>query len=135
VEPTSQAAFETSYPPPSRTADAATSKPNTASKTTIATSCTSSLLATGPSPYSKIADIINALPSGALTSVISKPTNSATPKFYNGSESTNWGDKPNKELPEGWTLKDLLQWTSYSLKQAWGDMKGGKKHSRDFQSM
>lgn len=35
---------------------------------------------------------------------------------------------PEKDLPEGWTLKDLLEWVQWGMKKAWKAGREGKGH-------
>ncbi|KXT14866.1 hypothetical protein AC579_743 [Pseudocercospora musae] len=85
-------------------------------------------------PESAIASLISAVPSEALTSTIPTtivPTgtaSAASPTGYSSGE-TEWGSKPSKPLPAGWTLKDLLEWVAYLMKQSWS---GKRNHARDF---
>ncbi|KAF7197980.1 Endoglucanase-4 [Pseudocercospora fuligena] len=85
-------------------------------------------------PESAIASLISAVPSEALTSTIPTtivPTgtaSAASPTGYSSGE-TQWGSKPSKPLSAGWTLKDLLEWVAYLMKQSWS---GKRNHARDF---
>ncbi|KAF2161393.1 lytic polysaccharide monooxygenase [Zasmidium cellare ATCC 36951] len=45
-----------------------------------------------------------------------------------GSDESQWGERPSKDLPEGWTLKDLEQWVAYLTKPSWNQ----GVHARDF---
>lgn len=97
---------------------------------TAATATTA--MASGASPYSKIEALIEALPSGALTASVVLPSATATV----GVEGMEWGERPEKELPEGWTLRDLLGWVQFLMKEAWeGEGKKRGLHARDFQGV
>jgi cellulase len=106
-----------------------TSKGN---KVTSTPSTTMAALPTGPSPYSKIEALIEALPSGALTSSVVLPSVTAGAKTTEAKAA--WGSRPEKDLPEGWTMRDLLGWVQYLMKQAWNGENGKKRgvHQRDF---
>ena len=116
------------------TADAGATTATSSCTTTVYVTATDAVTVTGAAPYSAIATLASAIPSEALTSTL--PAYSAAPVptgGYSGSENgtIHWGDLPSKPLPEGWCLKDLLQWVAYLLKQSWtkGDQ---RNHARDF---
>lgn len=116
------------------TADAGATTATTSCTTTVYVTATDAVTVTGAAPYSAIATLASAIPSEALTSTL--PVYSAAPAptgGYAGNENgtIHWGDLPSKPLPEGWCLKDLLQWVAYLLKQSWtkGDQ---RNHARDF---
>lgn len=93
---------------------------------------------TGPSPYSKIAALIDALPPGVLTHTLTG-TSSLSKSTTSVVDEAVWGERPEKDLPEGWTLRDLLGWVQYVMKQAWdgNDVPGHARkrrssHAREF---
>lgn len=90
----------------------------------ITTAYTTATVTSAPTatPYSVPASAASVAPSEA-PSVTSSSVASPT-----GSAGTKWGDRPSKELPAGWTLKDLLDWVAYLTKPSWN--KG--VHARDF---
>lgn len=75
---------------------------------------------------SQIASISQAIPSSLLTGVI--PTALPT-----GGPATNGsGSLPEKPLPEGVTLKDLLEWLSYAMRNFFKSHHENRKHPRAF---
>lgn len=127
---------------PATTANAVASSPAASAPAVETTSCTTTIYQTvtaqetatvtggaTAAPYSAIASIASAVPSEALTSTIptALPSATASPSSGNG---IKWGDRPSKPLPKGYTLKDLLQWVAYLMKQSWSE----GKHARDFKS-
>lgn len=100
----------------------------------MTTMITTTTTTAGPSPYSKIQALIDALPTDALTRKVDVGSSMAT-----GAVADVWGERPGKELPEGWTMRDLLGWVQYVMKGVWkgegGDEQGRSKreilHGRD----
>lgn len=108
----------------------ATSSPSStlALSTTVVAAASSSSAAAALSSavaplYSQISNLTTAIPSGFLTSAIPTALPLPTGGAVNGS-----GDLPPVPpagLPEGMTLKDLLDWLMFMLE---GMMKGGRRH-------
>ncbi|EME48042.1 glycoside hydrolase family 61 protein [Dothistroma septosporum NZE10] len=103
--------------------------------TTLYVSATAAVTVTGPALYSAIATLTSAIPSEAFTSTLPAYSAATAPTGSyagNTNDTLRWGDLPTKPLPEGWTLKDLLQWVTYLLKQSW-TRKDQRNHARDFE--
>ena len=64
--------------------------------------------------------------SSTFYSDVATSTSAASPASTSSAAAS---DKPEKDLPEGWTLGDLQQWVSYLLKKGWS---ASRKHARDF---
>lgn len=123
------------------------STPTTMTTLTSTTTATNNNPSKKPSPYSRIQALLDSLPSEALTRTIAVSTAAASADSYNSEDKTGWGGLPEKNLPEGWTLRDLLSWVQIGMKEVWdGKGKddgndGGKgsraegRHSRDFGSV
>ncbi|KAF2710868.1 lytic polysaccharide monooxygenase [Pleomassaria siparia CBS 279.74] len=73
---------------------------------------------------SQIAGFSSVIPSGFLTSVL--PTAAPT-----GGAGNYTGDLPTAPLPEGITLKDLLDWVSYIMHNMFNRERGGHREAQE----
>jgi len=119
----------TSVAPPTTAVQVATSAaPTTASAPPAYSASAESSAASAIAP---IVSIATGIPSSILTQTIPTalpwgiPGAAPTAGALSATANHTYGGVPSKPLPEGFTLKDLLEWVAYLLK------KGGN-HQRDF---
>ncbi|KAK4505522.1 hypothetical protein PRZ48_003485 [Zasmidium cellare] len=111
---TSAAAVETT---PYTTVDQTT----TAVETASATASSVPTSAAYSEPTASVAPAASSEAPSATSSAAPSPSSSA-------GDDAPWGEHPSKDLPEGYTLKDLLQWVAYLTKPSWNE----GVHARDF---
>nr|OQO21749.1 hypothetical protein B0A51_09690 [Rachicladosporium sp. CCFEE 5018] len=99
---------------------------------TIPATVTTDVYTTITSAPDAISAIADTVPSSALTATISQALPSPA-AFGNSSESGSAAPGyPSKPLPEGFTLKDVLEWAAYLLGKAFSqDGEKLKRHARD----
>lgn len=137
----SAAAVSSTQAPYSNTTSIASSSYAAAPTTTAATSAAAEETYAPSTTAQASATATEAAPTGEPTFFTEAPTaTSSTSAAYasataapsaapSSGSGSSYGSKPEKDLPEGFTVTDLQQWVAYLIKQGWSN---SRNHARDF---